>query len=210
MAAAHRQYCAACLLEEALAPVPERRAMARQELTIQMPLGKTPLTTVFLVKGEGSPPRLLRLKIWRRPAGPNFLARFRHLQTALEAWAEEDIDRPLAASLDAAGCPSVLTEFRQGVPILDQVRSGRLDREQGAALLAPLAAVIGTAHQRGLVHGSILGGNVVVDVESGRARLLDFGLRPLMGLADDHMALASADLAGIKALAHTLLTLSDR
>ncbi len=209
MAATHRQYCAACLLEGALAPVEDDAPVRTRQLTLLLPLGETAATKVFLVKDESPHGRLLRLKIWCRPAATGFLARFHHLQTQTESWTFEGVDRPLAAGLDATGCPSVLTEFRQGVPILDRVRSGRLDREGAIALLTPLIALTRRAHARGLVHGSIVAGNVIVEVESGRARLLDFGLTPLMASAEDRPPLASADLAGFEALARTLRTLPD-
>lgn len=209
MAAIHGGLCAACLFEDALPPATPLSAAGSSHFTIQMPLGQSAAASVFLVKSEGQPTRLLRLKIWRGPAAAGFLARFHRLQTELDSWGVEDVARPIAASLDAAGCPSVLTEFRQGVPILDRVRSGRLHREDAIALLAPLVALAGTAHARGLVHGSIVAGNVIVDVESGRARLLDFGLTPLIASAQDRPALASADLAGFEALARTLRTLPN-
>ena len=98
----------------------------------------------------------------------------------------------------------MLTEFRQGVPILDRVRSGRLDREEAIARLTPLVTLIESGHARGLFHGSIAPGNVIVGSDSPRARLLDFGLAPLMSSAEDYAALSSADLAGFAALTRTL------
>jgi serine/threonine protein kinase len=177
-----------------------------KNLTIHVPLGRTAVTAVYLVRREGPSPRLLRLKIWRRTAGVQFLSRFHHLQKELEAWSAEDVDRPLAASLDAAGCPSVLTEFRQGLPIVDRVRSGRLDPDQAIALLKPITALIAQAHTRGLVHGSIVAGNVIVDAESGRARLLDFGLTPLLG-PEEGLPRRAADFLAIEALTDSLRTL---
>ena len=79
----------------------------------------------------------------------------------------------------------MLTEFRQGVPILDRVRSGRLDREEAVARLTPLIALITSAHARGLVHGSIVPGNVIVGPDSAPARLLDFGHATLMAPSDE-------------------------
>ena len=206
MAAIHGGLCAACLFEDALAPATPLSAAGSSRLTIQMPLGQGAAASVFLVKIEGPPTRLLRLKIWRRPAAADFLARFHYLQAELNFWAVEDVTRPIAASLDATGRPSVLTDFRQGVPILDRVRSGRLDREEAVALLTPLLALTKEAHTRGLAHGSIVAGNVIVDVESGRARLLDFGLTPLMASPEGPSALVAADLRGFEALALTLRT----
>jgi len=205
-AAIHRGFCAACLLEDAIVDVPQERSADEKRLMLQLALGKTTSTCVFLVKSEGPPARLLRLKIWRRQAGSGFLVRFDRLQRALDAWAAQDVDRPLAARLDATGCPSVLTEFSRGVPILDRVRSGRLDPHEAVDRLAPLIALTERAHGHGLAHGSIVPGNVIVDTNSGRARLLDFGLTPLMSAAEDRVALAAADLAGFAALAHLLQT----
>ena len=207
-AASFRGHCAACLLEDALAPEHDERDVRTRLVTIQVPLGETASSTVFLVKTEDPTPRLLRLKTWRRPAVAGFLARFHRLQTQLEVWACEDIERPLAASLDAAGCPSVLTVFRQGVPILDRVKSGRLEREEAVASLTPLIAMIVSGHARGLVHGSIVPGNVIVDAVSASARLLDFGHATLMAPSENGAALAAADLAGFAELARTLRELA--
>ncbi len=76
----------------------------------------------------------------------------------MASWNDGGIDPPLAAGLDSAGRPSVLTEFRQGLPILDRVRSGALGQEAAVTLLQPLVALTRAAHERGLVHGSIVPG----------------------------------------------------
>jgi serine/threonine protein kinase len=98
----------------------------------------------------------------------------------------------------------VLTEFRQGLPILDRVRSGALGQEAAVALLQPLVALTRAAHERGLVHGSIGPGNVIVQPDAATACLLDFGLvRLLDGSARQGLS-PSADLAGWDALARAL------
>ena len=195
-----RAYCPACLLEDAL--VAEPGPGRTRQLTIQVPLGTTTRSAVFLVKSEAPASRLLRLKTWRRPAAPGFMSRFHRLRTELDSLTMDGIDGPLAASIDAAGCPSVLSVFRQGIPILDRVRSGRLDREQAIARLGPLIAGTVIAHGRGLVHGSIVPGNVIVGQDSAPAWLLDFGHATLMSPSADQAA--SGDLAGFEALTGTL------
>jgi len=183
---------------------PEEFYAGPRRVTIQVPLGKSSSASVFLVKGDSPATRLLRLKMWHTPAAPGFFPRFHRLQAQLESWAEEDIDPPLAASVDAIGCPSVLTVFRQGIPILDRVRSGRLDRYEAIARLTPLIALTERAHALGLVHGSIVPGNVLVDPDSGRARLLDFGLNPLLASTEIDGALRAADYVGFASVARTL------
>ncbi len=204
LAAQHGDHCAACLLEQAIGGASEEPAPGARQLRLQVPLGETASTSVFLVKSEGSPSRLLRLKVWRRPAEPGFLARFHQLQHQLDAWDAEDMPRHLAAVVDAAGCPSVLSDFTRGIPLLDRVRSGRLDPSAAIACLAPLVALVERVHANGLAHGAIVPGNVIVDCDSGRARLLDFGLTPLLVAAYDPAALASSDCVGFAVLTKTL------
>jgi len=196
-------FCAACLFEDALAP--EHQDIGSPQLTIQVPLGRTASTSVFLVKSDGPPFRLLRLKTWRRPAPPGFVEGFRALQQQLESWAPERLDRFVAARMDKQGCPSVLSEFSLGMPILDRVRSGNLDPDAAIARLHPLAATIKRAHARGLAHGSLVPGNIIVDAESGQARLVDFGLTPLMNTNRDVVTLAADDLSRLAALTDQIL-----
>jgi serine/threonine protein kinase len=215
LAPSHRDYCAACLLEEALISpdtvattsieaMRQNHQEGARHFTIQMPLGESASASVFLVKGEYPDLQFLRLKMWRRPAAPGFLARFQQLQKQLEGWDCDAIVPPLAASIDATGCPSVLSGFRQGVPIVDRVKSGRLDPEDACARLTPLVELTHRAHARGLVHGSIVPGNVIIPPDSAAACLLDFGLAPLFALPGTEAAFASGDLAGFDALARTL------
>ena len=190
--------CGACILEDALA-CSEDTTGSRQ-LVVHMPLGHTPSTSVFLVRGEEACGPFLRLKTWHRPAPPEFLNRFHRLQDDLASWGTESIDRPIAVRIDKNHCPSVLSEFRQGVTILERVRFGRLDPKAAIELLEPLIALVKQAHVRGLAHGSIVPGNVIVDAVDGQARLLDFGLTPLMMSQQDWETLASDDLAAFAAL----------
>ena len=196
-------FCAACLFEDALAP--EHQDIGSPQLTIQVPLGRTVSTSVFLVKSDGPPFRLLRLKTWRRPAPPGFVAGFRALQQQLESWAPECLDRLVAVRIDKQGCPSVLSEFRLGMPILDRVRSGKLEPNDAIARLHQLAATIRKGHARGLAHGSLVPGNIILDAQSGRARLVDFGLTPLMNANQDTLTLAADDLARVAALTDQIL-----
>ena len=129
LAAARDGRCPVCLLEAALAPdviVPSRR------LTVHLPLASTRAGSVYLVRQEAPTPGLLRLKTWHRVAPGDFLDRFHALRLGLEGADETAIVSPLAASVDAGGWPSVVTEFRRGVPVGDAVRSGALPRQAAA------------------------------------------------------------------------------
>ncbi len=204
-----------CLLEQALpfdlAADPNqggadggRPLSGTAPLTIQLPLGSTTSASVFLVRAQTSDLRLLRLKRWHRPAPPGFLVRFDQLVAQFADWNHEDIAVPFAAGIDAAGRAWVLSEFRQGLPILESVKTGRLHPDRAAAVLVRLLGITRTAHTKSLTHGSIVPGNVIVHPQSEAAYLLDFGLAPLLADSMDRAGFVSSDLAGFAALERAL------
>lgn len=175
--------------------------MAR--FTIQLPLGATDKSSVFLATGEWPWRRLLRLKTWRRRAPVDFARRFAALQAGLERVHDEAIVMPLAAWTDAEGRPCVLTEFRQGLPLLDCVESRRLAPGDARDALRVLLEKTGAAHERGLAHGSIVPGNVFWRPD-GSVFLLDFGLAPAITTDEPLIARARSDLAGFASLERSL------
>lgn len=206
----HGGLCPACLIEAALSadlvdletarqPAPDRTTGTRR-LTICLPLGTTARASVFLVREGAAHPRLLRLKVWHAPAVPGFLERFDDLRIRLERWRGSPIALPLAASLDAAGCPAVLSEFRQGVPIVDAVGARIVKAGSAWTLIRPVIEVLLAAHEEGLAHGALVPGNVLLELESGSTHVLDFGLTGLLDPRSDPAALRLADRNGLAAL----------
>lgn len=199
LAVPHGELCPACLLEAALAS-PVRIGDLTWTFTVHLPLGESESASVFLVREEGRDGRLLRLKVWRSPAPVDFLERFRELEQKLGDWGHACVAQPLAAYVDVLGRPAVLTEFRQGISIMEAVRTGGLTPEQAVAMVRPLIEVVRTAHRRGLVHGSVVAGNVIAHPVTGVAHLLDFGLGAVASPAIDRAAPASDDRDGLAAL----------
>ena len=79
-----------------------------------MPLGESDAASVFVVREDAASPRLLRLKRWRTPAPAGFIDGFERLRAHLLEWRPPTIVLPVTAWMDAKGCPSVVTDFRQG------------------------------------------------------------------------------------------------
>ena len=177
-AAVHGRHCAACLIERALTSAASDCAPEDAPYTIRVPLGESRDASVFVVEDAR---RLLRLKQWRRTAPPDFLERFKDLKERLDAWRQPSILAPMAAYVDASGCPSVVTEFRQGLPLLECVSRGRVAVEQAAVLIQKLVEVTTAAHARGLAHGSVVGSNVFLDAD-GSPYLLDSGMAVILSL----------------------------
>lgn len=176
---------------------------AARTLTICVPLGSSARASVYLVREEPTG-RLLRLKIWHAPAADGFLERFRELRMRLDPWRGQPIDVPLAASVDAAGCPAVLSEFRQGVPLLDSVRTGTVDAKQLRAVVRSIGSAIGSAHAAGLAHGSVVAGNVLVQPVRGASLLLDFGMAVALDPSADEASLMRADRLGLATLTRAI------
>jgi aminoglycoside phosphotransferase (APT) family kinase protein len=203
-AAAHAGHCPACLLEHALATA--AGPPGTSILTIQLPLGASAATSVWLVRDESSSEgRMFRLKTWRTPAPADFLPRVTELQARLNDWGHPRVPRVVACWLDAAGTPAVLSEFRQGVPVLDAVTSGALDSARAQALLAALLDVLRAAHARGLAHGSIGSGNVIVRSGDEAADLLDFGMHFVISPSPDRASLALIDRERLASLEHSVV-----
>lgn len=200
--------CAGCLLEGALS-AGQAGAEVVTNFTIQVPLGESSTGSVFLVRVESSTPRLLRLKRWHAEAQPDLVERFNHLKARLEEWCEPTIVMPVTAWMDPRGWPSFLTEFRQGLPLLDCVRSGKLNAALAAAGLRHLRGVVTAAHGRGLAHGSIVTGNVLAGRSNPAPHLLDFGIHPLLS-GDTSSDWVRSDIEGLARLEAALHALTAR
>ena len=194
-AVAHGGHCPACLLEHALAIAagPGETSI----LTIQLPLGASASASVWLVRDESSPEsRMLRLKTWRTPAPADFLTRVRNCRRGWTTGSHPRIPRVLASWLDETGCPAVLSEFRQGVPILDAVRSGALDALRARALLSALLDVLARHMRAAWPMARLVAGNVIVRTGDDAADLLDFGMHAVFSRSRDQASLAMTDRAG--------------
>ena len=169
-----------CLLEAALTTSEPEETSTGGSFTIQVPLGESEAASVFVVRDDAAAPRLLRLKRWRTPAPAGFIDGFERLRAQLEEWRPPAIVLPVTAWVDATGCPSVVTDFRQGMPLLESVTSGWLHPDRARAGLRQLQETLDAAHQRGLAHGSVVPGNVFNARPDGAAYLLDFGFATLL------------------------------
>ena len=158
---------------------------------------------MFLVRQEAPSAALLRLKVWRSRAPASFLDDIAELQARLDEIADPAIVPPIAACLDAGGCPAVLSVFRQGLPILQAVRLGVLDADAALTLCHSLDLTLTRCHAAGLAHGTILPGNVLVQPDGRAGFLVDYGLAGLFRDVPFAEA-AAADRAGLAALARTL------
>jgi serine/threonine protein kinase len=189
-------HCPVCLLEAALTS-PEPAEMTVGSFTIQVPLGESEAASVFVVREDAAAPRLLRLKQWHTPAPAGFMDGFEGLRVQLQEWRPPAVVLPLTAWVDTKGRPSVITDFRQGMPLLESVRSGWLHPDRARSGLRQLQELLDAAHHRGLAHGSVVPNNVFSSRPDGALYLLDFGFAALLSDPGAPGAWAAADDEGL-------------
>jgi len=98
------------------------------------------------------------------------------------------------AAGESAGALYFVMQYVPGESLRDRLtRDGRWDDASAVAALRDLAAALGYAHGQGVVHRDVKPENVLLDAETGRVMLTDFGVAGLI----DHAAPGSVTGPGI-------------
>ncbi len=153
---------------------------------LEAELGRGGMGIVFRGRDEGLG-RTVAVKVLRPEldTGP---ARARFVREA-QAMARVRHDHVVGvyAVADPAGAqPYFLMEYLAGPSLAGRLQPGRpLDPREAAALAAQMADGLAAAHAAGLVHRDIKPSNVLLDPDTGRAKIADFGLARLTTVPND-------------------------
>ncbi|MDF1506164.1 serine/threonine-protein kinase, partial [Roseisolibacter sp. H3M3-2] len=90
------------------------------------------------------------------------------------------------AAGEAGGLLYFVMEYVPGESLRDRLaRDGRFDDAEALVVLRDLARALGYAHAQGVVHRDVKPENVLLDAESGRAMLTDFGVAQALAAQDE-------------------------
>lgn len=87
------------------------------------------------------------------------------------------------------GCHYFSMQYVEGSSLADRLRKGPLDNKEAARFLEPICRAVHAAHQVGVLHRDIKPQNILIENETLRPRIADFGLAKL---ADDEAELTQS------------------
>jgi serine/threonine-protein kinase len=167
---------------------PDRLPALPDGLEVIHLLGEGKMARVYLAR-ERALERVVAVKVLRPELSGDETARARFEREARSA---ASLSHPNVVSVYRFGqlpngTPFLVMSYVQGRTLADRLHAeGTLDEREARELLTHLASALASAHKKGIVHRDVRPANVLIEDESGRVLLSDFGIAALLEAGTDH------------------------
>jgi hypothetical protein len=156
-----------------------------QQYELLRPLGRGGMGTVYLARDRALE-RFVAIKVLRPDVAALHGGRERFRR---EARIVAQLSHPGILALhtfgEVRGLWYFVTGYVRGTTLAERLRvEGRLDDDETRRIIAEMADALAYAHEHGVIHRDIKPANILLDEDTGRAVLADFGIAKLEG-ADD-------------------------
>ena len=156
-----------------------------QQYEVIRPLGHGGMGAVYLAR-ERALERFVAIKVLRPDlaAAPDSRERFRREARVVAQLSHAGI-LPLHTFGEVNGIWYFVMGYVRGVSLAERLRiDGRLPSGEAHRILGELTDALECAHRHGVIHRDIKPANILLDDESGRAMLADFGISKVDGAGD--------------------------
>ena len=141
-------------------------------------LGAGGMGAVFLAR-EAALKRLVAVKVLAPflAAQPPARVRFQREARAAAALSHPNVVRVYAVGETRGKLPYIVMQYVEGLALTDWLRQrGRVPERDARRIVGEVAAALAAAHGRDLVHRDVKPANVLIEAETGRAFVADFGV----------------------------------
>jgi serine/threonine-protein kinase len=156
-----------------------------QQYEIVRPLGQGGMGAVYLAR-ERALDRFVAIKVLRPELAETEASRERFRREArVAAQLSHPNVLPLHTFGEVSGIWYFVMGYVRGVTLAERLRiEGRLSSEEAQRILVELTGALEHAHSHGVIHRDIKPANVLLDEQTGRASLADFGISKVHGAND--------------------------
>jgi serine/threonine-protein kinase len=156
-----------------------------QQYEIVRPLGQGGMGAVYLAR-ERALERFVAIKVLRPELAETEASRERFRREArIAAQLSHPNILPLHTFGEVSGIWYFVMGYVRGVSLGERLRmAGRLPPEEAQRILIELSSALEHAHSHGVIHRDIKPANVLLDEQTGRAMLADFGISKVHGAVD--------------------------
>ena len=152
------------------------------DLEIIRPLGHGQAADVFLAR-EPDLQRMVAVKVLRPTGGMDDIARLRFAREgrALAALTHPGVVQLHRTGETPDGRPFLVMQYVQGRSLEERLAAeGPLGVPEARRVLGAIAEALAAAHRHGIVHRDLRPSNVLIEDETGRVLLTDFGLAAVL------------------------------